>query len=245
MSEREPSPPAPYRTIRELADDERPRERLLRHGAEVLSDTELIALVLGSGMPGENVLDLARRVLESAGGLPGLLGTDPAAMQRIRGLGPAKAALLAAAVELGRRAGGLEPESRPLLTTPELVFAFLGARLRGRPTEQLHVLSLDVKGRLLGGGTTIDGSVSAISTLPVEVFREPIVLRATSVILVHNHPSGDARPSPQDVAVTQKLAEAAAILQLSLLDHVIIGQNSYISMKREGYPLSAGRAGRK
>jgi hypothetical protein len=137
MAEPEPfsSSRAAYRTIRELADDDRPRERLLKHGAAVLSDGELIAIVLGSGVPGENVVDMARALVDSLGGLSGLARADAKALQRTRGLGPAKAAQLTAAVELGRRVQQLDPDSRPQLTTPEAVFALLHPRLVGQSKE--------------------------------------------------------------------------------------------------------------
>lgn len=229
-----PAHSSPYRTIRELADDERPRERLLRHGPEVLGDAELVAILLGSGVPGENVVDLARRMIDSAGGLAGLVRADARALQRTRGLGPAKAAQVIAAVELGRRAGRLDPDSRPQLTTPEAVFALMGPLFTGKTKEQLYVLALDTRGRLVGSPVAIEGGVSSVSIRAAEVFREPVVLEATSAILVHNHPSGDPRPSPQDAAVTRDLAAAGEMLGVSLLDHVVIGQGRFVSMKREG-----------
>ncbi len=232
---------APYRTIRELADDDRPRERLLKHGAAVLSEGELIAIVLGSGVPGENVVDMARRLVESLGGLPGLARADAKALQRTRGLGPAKAAQLAAAVELGRRVQQVVPEERPLLTTPELVYALLHPRVVGLPKEWLFALALDTRGRLLGPvSPVLGGSVNAVNVRPAEVFREAIVLDALSVVLAHNHPSGDPRPSPQDVAVTKALIAAGALLDLQVLDHVVIGQNSWVSLRREGLAFGKG-----
>lgn len=226
--------PAAYRTIRELSADERPRERLLRHGPEVLGEAELIAIVLGSGVPGENVLDLARRILDDAGGLAGLLRGGASALQRTRGLGPAKAAQVAAAIELGRRAQRLEPESRPQLTSPDAVFQLLGPRLQGKPQEELYALALDTKGRLLGGLRPIGGGVNAVNVRPAEVFREPVVLQATSVVLAHNHPSGDPRPSPQDIATTKELVAAGRHLEIRVDDHVILGQGTFVSLRREG-----------
>jgi DNA repair protein RadC len=236
-------PATPYRTVRELAGDDRPRERLLRHGPDVLSDAELVAVVLGSGVPGENVIDLARRMIEAQGGLAGLVRTDAGALQRTRGLGPAKAAQLAAAIELGRRVQQLEPGSRPLLITPEAVFALLAGKLLGKTKEVLYVLSLDTKGRLLGSAVAVNGSVNAVSLRAAEVFREPVILEATSVILAHNHPSGDPRPSPQDVAVTTDLIAAGELLDIAVLDHVIVGQGAWVSMHREGLAFRKARQG--
>jgi DNA repair protein RadC len=229
-----------YRTIRELADDERPRERLLRHGPEILSDAELVAILLGSGMPGENVIEVARNLVERMGGLSGLVRADARALQRTRGLGPAKAAQLAAAIELGRRLRELTPSERPLLTTPEAVFQLLRGHFLGKTKEQLHVLALDTRGRLLGQAMAVQGAVNSVGVRAAEVFREPVVLEAVSVILVHNHPSGDPRPSPQDIAITGDLVAAGELLDITVLDHVIIGQDTYFSLKKEGYDLRGG-----
>ncbi|MGI8927278.1 MAG: RadC family protein [Tepidiformaceae bacterium] len=237
-------PVAPYRTMREMADDDRPRERLLKHGPEVLSEAELVAIVLGSGLAGENVIDLARRLMDGLNGLAGLVRADAAALQQTRGLGPAKAAQLTAAIELGRRVQQLDPDARPMLTSPEAVFALLGARLLGKTKEELLVLSLDTRGRLLGAPAAAGGTVNAISVRAAEVFRSPMLLEAVSVVLVHNHPSGDPRPSPQDIAVTKGLAAAGELLEIALLDHVIIGQNNFVSMDREGYDAFVRKKGR-
>ena len=230
----EPNGAGAYRTMRELAGDDRPRERLLAHGAGVLSEAELIAIVLGSGLKGENVLDLARRIVESQGGLPGLARADVKALMRTRGIGLAKAAQLAAAVELGRRVQQVTPQDRLSLGTPEAVFAYLGPRFVGETTERLLVLALDTRGRLLGAPSEVSGGVNAVRARAAEVFREPVVLSATSVVLIHNHPSGDPRPSAQDVAVTESLFKAGKLLEIDVLDHVIVGQNSFVSLSREG-----------
>ena len=230
-----------YRTIREWAGDERPRERLLEHGAGSLSHAELIAIVLRSGVPGENVVDMARGILDAHGGLSGLMRADAKALQRTRGLGPAKAAQLAAAIELGRRAQLAEPAERPLLTRPETVFELLAPKLRGKPREEFFVLALDTKGRLLGGIAPLNGgSVNAVAVRPSETFREAIILNATSVVLVHNHPSGDPRPSPQDVSVTKGLIAAGKLLDVEVVDHVVIGATGFVSMKREGMGFERG-----
>jgi DNA repair protein RadC len=230
-----------YRAMRDMADDERPRERLLRHGPEILGDAELLALVLGSGLPGQNAVDLARTLLDTAGGLGGLVRADARALQRSRGMGPAKAAQIVAALELGRRALQLDPGERPLVTSPEAVFALLGGRLLAQRREQFYVLSLDTRGRLIGSAVAVQGGVNAVGARAADIFREAIVLDAVSVVLVHNHPSGDPRPSPQDVAVTEALAAAGDLLGIEVFDHVIIGHNRYLSMQREGYAFRKGK----
>lgn len=224
-----------YRTMREWAGDERPRERLLEHGPAVLSDAELIAIILRSGVRGENVVDMARALLDNAGGLAGLVRAGPAALQRARGLGPAKAAQLAAAIELGRRAQQLDPGDRPSLLRPESIYTLLGPRLLGQTREQFFVLPLDTKGRLLGSIAPVNGgSVNAVSIRAAETFREAVILDATSVVLAHNHPSGDPRPSPQDAEVTAALVAAGRSLDIEVLDHVVIGAAGFVSMRREG-----------
>lgn len=230
-----------YRTMREMAEGERPRERLLRHGPDVLSDAELIAIILGSGTAGENVLDFARRLAEGAGGIDGLSRADGATLQRMRGLGPAKAAQLIAAVELGRRSQQLDPHERPKLDTPESIHRLMGPRLAARGREELYVLALDTRMRLLGAPQLINGGVNAISVRPAEVFRGAVILEAPSVVLVHNHPSGDPRPSPQDIVTTKGLVAAGTLLDIHILDHVIIGQGRYLSMQREGYAFTEKR----
>lgn len=227
--------PPPYRTMREWAGDERPRERLLTHGAGVLADAELLAILLRTGRRGENVVDLARRLIDTLGGLRGLARADAAALQRVEGLGPAKAAELSAALELGRRLHALDPDEQPTLLRPEAVFDLLGPRLLGRTREEFYALPLDTKGRLLGALAPVSGgSVNAVSLRPAEVFRQAIVLEATSVILAHNHPSGDPRPSPQDVALTRELVRAGRLLDIEVLDHVVVGARAFVSLRREG-----------
>lgn len=224
-----------YRTMREIAGDDRPRERLLTHGPEVLSDSDLIALILRSGPPGENVVDMARRLIDSVGGLAGLARADLKALQRTRGLGPAKAAEIAAAVELGRRVQQSSPEARPMLSSPEAVFAVLGPRLVGKTREHLFAIPVDVRGRLLGSLTPVlKGTINAVSVRAAEVFREAITVDAASIVLVHNHPSGDPAPSPQDVAITKLLIAAGELLDVLVLDHVILGENRFLSLKAAG-----------
>lgn len=223
-----------YRTVRELADDDRPRERLREHGPSNLSEAELIAIILGSGTRGENVVDLARRIVQEQGRLAGLARADVMSLSRIHGVGPAKASQIVAAMELGKRVQRISPTDRDQLNTPEAVFAYLGPQLVGESTERLFVLSLNTKGRLLAPPAEVGGGVSAVRARAAEVFRQPVVLQATSVILAHNHPSGDASPSAQDVGVTEELIKAGKLLDIEVLDHVVIGLNSFVSLNRQG-----------
>ena len=224
-----------YRTIHELSEDERPRERLLRHRPSVLSDTELIAIVLGSGSQGENVVDLARRILDEAGGLAGLVQGDANVLQRTKGMGPAKAAQIGAAIELGRRAQQVNPQSRPTITSPEDVFGLMGGRFLGKTKEEMVVLSLDTKAKLLGSATAMTGTVRSVSMRVGELFKEPVVLDATAVIITHNHPSGDPKPSTMDIKLTRQIMDAGKVLGIDVKDHVVIGQQSFVSLRRQGH----------
>jgi DNA repair protein RadC len=221
--------------MRETAEDDRPRERLLAHGPEVLSDADLVAIVLGSGLPGSNVVDLARALLEEHVGLAGLVRADARSLQRSRGLGPARAAQLIAVIELGRRMQQLGIDARPLLTSPAAVHAFFAGRYIGKSREELYVLALDTRGRLVGAPALIPGTTDAIPIHLGDVFREPLVRSARQVLLVHNHPSGDPRPSPADVRMTKEIISMGKLLDVEVLDHVIVGLGKYVSMRDAGY----------
>lgn len=228
------NPGPPPASAGEPSAAERPRERLLRHGAATLADTELVALVLGTGVAGESAVEIARRLLAGAGGPSGLQRADALALQSERGLGPARAAVLLAAFELGRRASAPPLPARPVLLAPEAVASLLGPLLRGRATEHLVVLSLDSRGALLAEPRPVEGGVRSVAARPADVLREPVILRASSVIVAHNHPSGDPGPSPQDIALTRVLVDAGRLLDIEVLDHVVIGLPGFVSMRREG-----------
>ncbi|MGD9933282.1 MAG: DNA repair protein RadC [Dehalococcoidia bacterium] len=233
MSDGESAPA--YRTMRELASSDRPRERLLQHGPDTLSDADLIAIILGSGIAGQNVVEVARNLLDETGGLPGLVRVDTKALQRARGLGPARAAQVAAAIELGRRMQQLGPEARPMMRSPEAVFAHFAGRYIGKTKEELFVIALDTRGRMLGAPARVHGAVNSVPARAIDVFREAIVNEAISILLVHNHPSGDPRPSPADLTVTKELAAAGKLLGIDVIDHVIIGAGVYLSFREQSY----------
>lgn len=228
--------PGGYRTMHDLAGDERPRERLLRHGPGALADAELIAIIAGSGTRGENVIDLARGLLERHGGLGGLLRADAKLLGRTRGLGPAKAARLLAAVEIARRLprAGRDADARPRFLGPEDVFAHLRWHFQSRPREELHVFSLDSGARLLGVPTVLRGSVHSVDFRQADIFRDAIVLEASSVVIAHNHPSGRAAPSRRDIDMTRRLADTGKQLGIALNDHVIIADDAFASLRRDG-----------
>ena len=219
----------------EQAQPDRPRERLWRLGAPSLSTGELIAILLGTGRAGEDVLKLAGRVL---GGVDGSLrrqaARPPAELQRAPGIGSAKAARLLAAMELGHR---LAMELRPpaaRIRGPEDVVRHVGARLRDLAVEEFHVLALDTQSRVLRDITVTRGLLDSSLVHPREVFRPAIAEAAAGVILVHNHPSGDPTPSAEDRAVTRQLVAAGQLLDLPVYDHIILAGDRHTSLATAG-----------
>ena len=226
---------APALRLREMPAEERPRERLTRLGAPALSAVELLALVIGSGGAGKSALDLGQQVLARNGGSLRRLAASPvAAIRAINGVGPAKAVVLHAALELGRR---LAAESRNVgepISGPMDVYRYFAPRLEDLPVEEFHVAVLDTQHRLERDITVTRGLLSASLVHPREVFREAIAERAASVILVHNHPSGDPTPSADDRKVTSQLVAAGKLLDIPVHDHVIIGRGRYASFAESG-----------
>ena len=220
--------------IKELPSDERPREKLLDNGAQVMSNSELLAILLRSGNQDESALRLAEHLLGQQGGLAGLGGATAEALERVKGIGAAKASTILAAIELGRRVALLEPAQRLTIKTPDDVAALLLPRFRYESREHFLAVLLSTKNHILKTAVISIGSLNASIVHPRELFREAINCRAASVILAHNHPSGDPTPSPEDVALTRKLVEAGSLLDIPVLDHLILGDGKYISLKEKG-----------
>ena len=229
---REDGAAAPSYTVKDLPLDERPRERLLRGGAAALSDGELLAIVLRTGLPGEMVTELAGNVLAEFGGLWGLAAASNEQLARRRGLKGAKVAQLKAAIEIGRRMANSAPDVRPQVTAPDDVDRLVRFEMAGLEQEEMRVLLLDTKHRLIGGPRTVyKGSVNATSVRVAELFREAVRENAVAIILVHNHPSGDPTPSPEDARVTADVRRAAQQLDVELLDHIVVGRTGFKSLK--------------
>ncbi len=232
--------PVGYRLmLREVAPDERPRERLKLRGPTSLSDGDLIAIILNTGLAGETVTAVAQRLLADHGGLRGLMKLEVAELERIRGLGEAKAVKLKAALELGRRLAALSPEQRPQISSPDDVVTLVGIEMAALDQEQLRVVLLDTKHRVIVHKVIYQGSVNQAQVRVAEVFRDAIRHNAVAVVAVHNHPSGDPTPSAADVALTAELARAGRLLDVELLDHLIIGQGRHVSLRRLGLGFSA------
>jgi DNA repair protein RadC len=224
--------------IREMPQDERPREKLLGRGAAALTDPELIAILLRTGLPGANAVEVARQLLERYGSLSGLSRCTVKEIASIPGIGPAKAIQLVAAFGLGQRLAN-ERLSRQKLDSPELVHDLVAAEMRTLHKESLRVILLDTRYHLLRMEEISLGSVNESIAHPRDVFRPAVISSAYAVIVVHNHPSGDPSPSQSDHSLTRRLAEAAELLQIKLLDHIIIGAPAegrlpYFSFKEAG-----------
>lgn len=231
----------PYRlSIKELPPDERPRERLKLRGPASLSDGDLLAIILNTGIVGESVTDVSQRLLVEHGGLRGLFRLDVAELARIRGLGDAKAVRLKAALELGRRLAALSPEDRPQVGSPDDVANLLQIEMAALEQEELRVVLLDTKHRIMRTLTVYRGSVNQAQVRVAEVFRDAVRQNATAIVVVHNHPSGDPTPSAADVSLTVELARAGEMLDIDLLDHLIIGQGRWLSLRRLGLGFPKG-----
>jgi DNA repair protein RadC len=213
---------------------ERPRERLYWNGVAALADVELLALQLGSGARGRSAADVARDMLAAYGSLADVARREPSELACLRGVGPAKAARLAAAFELTRRLRGRRPGERRRLASPAEVYAAYAPLMEDLAREVFRVALLDAQNRLLRDRVISEGTLSASLVHPREVFKAAIVESAASVILLHNHPSGDPTPSREDVRLTRQLAECARLLDLRVHDHVIIGQGRFVSLAEQG-----------
>ena len=220
-----------HTTVREMPSDERPRERLERYGAATLQTAELLAIILRVGTPRENVIELASRLLREYGGLGGLLAVDFAELCGEHGLGQAKAAQLKAALEIGRRLSVLSPEARPQITRPDDVASLVMIEMAYLAQEQLRVLCLDTKNYVIHQQVVYQGTINSSVVRAAEVFKPAITRTCLSIIVVHNHPSGDPTPSPEDVRTTEQLRQAGELLDIELLDHLVIGRGRFVSLK--------------
>lgn len=220
--------------MKELPLNLRPRERLARAGESALSTAELLAIILRTGVGGENVLNMAARLLTAYGGLLGLARASFAELEGEKGLGKAKVSQIKAALELGRRLLVEAPEERVAIRSPADVAQLLMAELAAMEQEHFQVLYLDTRNRVLGADTLYIGSLNTSHIRVAEVFREAVKRNCAALIVAHNHPSGDPSPSPEDVAVTRQLIEAGQLLDIELLDHLVIGHQRFVSLRERG-----------
>ena len=220
--------------IKDLPPDARPREKLLAQGPAALADAELVALLLRTGLKGTSVLQLAQQVLDAFGGVAGLLHADSSDLKRIKGLGPAKRAELAAVVELARRSLQQRLADRPAFDSPQAVRDYLQLQLAAREHEVFAVLFLDAQHHLLRFDEMFRGTLTQTSVYPREVVRRALALNAGAVILAHNHPSGVAEPSRADEFLTQTLKSALALVDVRVLDHFVVGKGQIVSFAERG-----------
>ncbi len=220
--------------IRDMPQGERPRERLRELGPGHLSNSELIAILLRTGSEGENVLNLATRLLSDFNGLAGMARVSYGELCSIRGISDAKACQLLAALELGRRLVSLHPEDRAVIRSPRDVFNLLGAEMGFLDQEHLRLLLLNTKNEVVGTRGIYVGNVNSSVVRVAEVLRPAIRENVPSIIIVHNHPSGDPTPSPEDILVTRHIRTSAEMMDIQLLDHIIIGNSRFSSLKEKG-----------
>ena len=219
--------------VTRVAPDDRPREKLTRVGASGLGDNELLALVLGHGTPAMSALDLANLLMARCGGARGLLKLTDVDLRQIPGLGPARAAQVLASVELGRRTVIPEADTRRQFTTPRELAGWLVPQFGAAPVEQFGVVLLDTKYRLLATRIISTGALDRSVAPPRDVFREAVAARAAYVVVFHNHPSGEPTPSREDAVLTAMLADAADLLGIGLLDHLVLTATGYFSFKEQ------------
>ena len=223
-----------YSTMKELSPDDRPREKLLRHGVSALGDNELVALVLGNGSRKGNALSVANELLAAHGGLHGLTRTTCGDLMRVDGIGQARAAQIVAAMELGRRTLTHAPSARLQIRGPQDAVAYLMPRYAARSVEQFGIVLLDTRHRVLRSAVLAIGTSNSSVVEPRDVFREAAVGGAAAIVVFHNHPSGDPMPSPEDVELTRRLAAAGVLMGIDVVDHVVLGDVRYWSFKEAG-----------
>ncbi|MFN9303911.1 MAG: RadC family protein [Candidatus Kapaibacterium sp.] len=223
-----------YRPIREWRADERPRERLLLHGAASLRESELLAILIGKGTKGYSALDVANDLLNKYGTITEVSSRNVTELAKIKGMGQVKAITLAAAFELVRRVQSAPFSSKHQVRSPEDIARYFIPRMRGARKEEFHVVMLSTANRILKSERISEGSLSASIVHPREVFRPAIIESAAALVLIHNHPSGNTEPSNEDIAITRQLKEAGKIFDIKILDHLIIAGETYTSLMDRG-----------
>ncbi|WP_169082747.1 RadC family protein [Paenibacillus sp. PL91] len=221
--------------LREVPHEERPRERMMKYGAEALSHAELLAILLRTGTQRQSAVHLAGTILKQCGSLRNLMDMSMEELTAIRGIGPAKALQLRAGIELGRRITRSRLGDTVTVKRPQDAADYVMEELRYLKKEHFVCLFLNTKNHIIARETLSVGTLNASLVHPREVFRAAIQRSSASIICVHNHPSGDPTPSPEDIALTERLAEAGQLVGIELLDHLVIGDGRFVSLKEQGY----------
>lgn len=222
--------------MKNIPDMERPYEKFLKSGASILSDAELLAVVLRTGSRGENVIELAQRILYHSGE-DGILGLHRFSMEqlvKIRGIGKVKAMQLICILELARRLSKASVSESVSFTSPASIAEYYMEDLRHESQEIMKLIMINSKGKLIGENEISKGTVNASIITPREIFIEALLRQAVAIVAMHNHPSGDPTPSSEDILLTRRIEEAGNIIGVKLLDHIIIGNNCYISLREKG-----------
>jgi DNA repair protein RadC len=220
--------------MEDLEPRDRPREKLARGGVIALGDNELLSIVIGHGLAGASALAIANRLLVASGGTHGLTRLSADHLMKVPGVGPVLACRVQAAVELGRRTLLLSPRARPRIATPREAAMYLLPQFGAHPVERFGVLLLDTRHRLIRAQVVSVGSADTSLAHPREVFREAAIAGAAAIVLFHNHPSGDPMPSQDDIELTRRLVAAGELLGIDVVDHVILADTHYCSMKESG-----------
>lgn len=221
--------------LKDVPKEERPRERLLRLGATHLANKELLSILIGSGTRDASVTDLSHRLLMHFEGIKLLRDATIEELTAIKGIGPAKGVVILAAIELGKRMNQYKPMEPYAIKSPEDGANYVMEEMRQLPQEHFVVLFLDTKNQVIHQQTIFIGTLNSSVVHPREIFREAVRRSAASIICIHNHPSGDPTPSQEDIQVTRRLVEASKIIGIELLDHIIIGNKVFVSLKEKGY----------
>lgn len=223
-----------YATIHDLPESARPREMLRDLGAHRLSDRDLIAILLRSGRRGENVLTLSDRVLKSFPDLRSLAGARLDEICQIKGIGEAKGCQILAALELGRRSGDFAHNRRKAILRSDDAYDLIKGEMAWLDNEELRVLLLNIKNQVMANETIYKGTVNSASVRVSEVLRPAVRSNSAKMIVAHNHPSGDPNPSPEDILVTRRIRQSAEMMDIELLDHIIVGDRDFVSLKQRG-----------
>ncbi|SEC72311.1 DNA repair protein RadC [Paenibacillus sp. GP183] len=221
--------------MREVPNEERPRERMLQYGSQALSNAELLAILLRTGTYSESAVTLAQRILSECGDFRNLVDMSKDQLTQIKGIGDAKALQIQASIELGRRLARSIHNEAVTIRSPESVANLMREELRYLQKEHFVCLFLNTKNHVIGQETLSMGSLNASIVHPREVFRAAIKRSSASIICVHNHPSGDPTPSPEDIQLTHRFVEAGSIIGIEVLDHIIIGDFKFVSLKEQGF----------
>ena len=222
-----------HATVHDLPSDERPRERLQHYGPKALSNSELIAIILRTGTTHDNVLELAGKLLTKYGGLGGLIRAEFGELCGEYGLGQAKASQLQASLELGRRLGMQANNEKYQIKSPQDAANLVMPEMLYLDHEQMRILILDTKNQVIENISRYQGTVNSSVLRAAEIFRPAIIRNCPGIIVCHNHPSGDPTPSPEDISVTEQLVEAGKVLDIELVDHIVIGNQRFVSLKEQ------------